>query len=56
MSTVVPAADRTADTEHLALLPRPEPGPEVMAAIAAAAQLVWPQPIPMRRARPWARP
>jgi len=33
-------------TGPLALRPRPEPGPEVMAAIAAAVQLVWPQPAP----------
>jgi hypothetical protein len=33
------------DPSQLALLPRPEPGPEVMAALAAAAQLVWPAPM-----------
>jgi hypothetical protein len=32
------------DPAQLDLLPRPMPSPEVMAAIAAAAQLVWPQP------------
>jgi hypothetical protein len=32
------------DPDQLALRPRPGPGPEVMAAIAAAAQLVWPEP------------
>ena len=28
----------------LALRPRPEPAPEILAAITAAAQMVWPQP------------
>jgi hypothetical protein len=32
------------DPAQLALLARPEPGPEVMAAITAAAHLVWPEP------------
>ena len=32
------------EPEQLALRPRPEPNPEVIAAITAAAQLVWPQP------------
>ena len=32
------------DPEQLALCPRPGPRPEVVAAITAAAQLVWPQP------------
>jgi hypothetical protein len=32
------------DPAQLDLLPRPMPSPEVMAAITAAAQLVWPQP------------
>jgi hypothetical protein len=45
----VPAATATAaitavDPAHLALRPRPEPSPEALAAITAAAQLVWPQP------------
>jgi hypothetical protein len=43
-ATATAAEATTAEAEHLALLPRPQPGPEVMAAIAAAAQLVWPQP------------
>jgi hypothetical protein len=33
------------DPDQLALLPRPQPGPEVMAAITAGAQLVWPEPM-----------
>ena len=33
-------------TGPLGLLPRPQPDPDVLAAIAAAAQLVWPQPGP----------
>jgi hypothetical protein len=32
------------DPAQLDLLPRPEPGPEVLAVITAAAQLLWPQP------------
>jgi hypothetical protein len=32
------------DAPHLGLLPRPEPAPDVLAAITAAAQLVWPRP------------
>jgi hypothetical protein len=30
--------------DQLALRPRPEPGPEALAAIAAAAQLLWTRP------------
>ena len=36
--------DAVVESEQLTLRPRPEPSPEVMAAITAAAQLVWPQP------------
>jgi hypothetical protein len=32
------------DPTMLALRPRPEPAPEILAAITAAAQLVWPRP------------
>jgi hypothetical protein len=32
------------DPALLALRPRPEPSPEALAAITAAAQLLWPQP------------
>jgi hypothetical protein len=32
------------DPSQLSLLPRPVPPPEVLAAISAAAHLVWPQP------------
>ena len=32
------------DAELLGLAPPPVPGPDVMAAITAAAQLVWPRP------------
>jgi hypothetical protein len=32
------------DLSQLTLHPRPEPSPEVMAAITTAAQLVWPRP------------
>jgi len=32
------------DPEQLALRPRPEPDPAVLAAIAAAVQLTWPRP------------
>jgi hypothetical protein len=32
------------DPAQLDLLPRPEPSPEVLAVITAAAQLLWPQP------------
>ncbi len=32
------------DPAQLALRPRPAPSPETMAAITAAAQLVWPRP------------
>jgi hypothetical protein len=40
-----PAAPAPAiDAALLTLHPRPAPSPEVMAAITAAAQLVWPQP------------
>jgi hypothetical protein len=31
------------DPSQMALRPRPEPSPEVMAAITAAAQFVWPE-------------
>jgi hypothetical protein len=31
---------------HLALLPRPQPDPAVLAAIIAAAELAWPEPAP----------
>jgi len=32
------------DPAQLTLRPRPEPSPEVLAAITAAAQMAWPQP------------
>jgi hypothetical protein len=38
------SAPPAVDVAMLALRPRPEPAPEVLAAITAAAQLVWPQP------------
>ncbi|HVA06356.1 MAG TPA: hypothetical protein VNG12_06415 [Acidimicrobiales bacterium] len=38
------SADADVNAVNLALLPRPEPGPEVLAAITAAVQLTWPQP------------
>jgi hypothetical protein len=37
-------AEPAIDPAQLTLLPRPAPSPEVMAAITAAAQMVWPQP------------
>jgi hypothetical protein len=47
----VPAAPATpaaslppVDPDQLALRPRPAPSPEAMAAITAAAQLLWPRP------------
>jgi hypothetical protein len=40
-----PAASLPAvDPDQLALRPRPAPSPEAMAAITAAAQLLWPRP------------
>jgi len=44
---VSPAEETIAvDPTQLALLPRPEPDPEVLAVITAAAQLLWAQPSP----------
>jgi hypothetical protein len=40
----VPPAELVIDPGQLDLLARPLPRPEVLAAITAAAQLVWPQP------------
>ncbi len=40
------AADRSAESVDLALRPRPEPDPAVLAAITAAVQLAWPRPVP----------
>ena len=34
----------TVDPERLALRPRPEPDPSLLAAITAAVQLAWPRP------------
>jgi hypothetical protein len=39
-----PGMHLTVDPAQLALPPRPAPPPDVMAAITAAAQLLWPQP------------
>jgi hypothetical protein len=39
-----PPAGPVIDASQLGLLPRPEPAPDVLAAITAAAQLVWPRP------------
>jgi hypothetical protein len=39
------AALPSIDPALLALRPRPEPAPEILAALTAAAQLVWPQPV-----------
>jgi hypothetical protein len=41
----VSEALRAIDPAQLALRPRPEPGPEVIAAIAAAVQLLLAQPV-----------
>jgi hypothetical protein len=32
------------DPEHLTLRPRPQPEPDILAAITAAVQLAWPRP------------
>jgi hypothetical protein len=38
-------SDAAKDPVFLTLLARPQPAPEVVAAITAAAQLVWPRPV-----------
>ena len=45
-TSAVSGALPAVDPAQLALRPRPGASPEVMAAIAAAAQLVWPRPAP----------
>jgi hypothetical protein len=47
-ATAEPAATigLVVDPAQVALLARPAPSPEILAAITSAAQLVWPQPAP----------
>jgi hypothetical protein len=44
VSAAAVEADVAVDPASLALRPRPEPPAEVLAAISAAVQMVWPQP------------